>query len=727
MDKKSRVVLLTVALLIMCYITACNKNGKDTVVSNDAGSEVMEEFKTTSQSSKGCKFSVDFNNSTEDRVLFKAETADGVVRDSIDLGDCYSSLTIPEQVEIQGKNYTVEEVGSLYAYRIKVGANFNSDYTVTFPDTVKKIDDGCLSGVYISRVVLPKNLQYIGDNAFEESGVEIVDGLPKSVRYIGENAFKVSNKDLTLPAGLEYIGNHAFGNSDIVNLTIEKGITQLSDRAFSGCKELKSIDFPESLEYLGVDCFAECNNLESVTLPDSLKHLGMYCFRDCANLTEVKGSLANVEYYNNSFYRTKFMDNYMADNEDRAIVALGSVLLKYKDDSSDSTVIPDNIKVIVEGACQLSNCYNVTLPEGLTYLDKGWFKYSLNFKANLPETVKYLYDDNGFQHLTEISLPNIVEIGEDTFRQNGNIEKITLADSLVYLGAHAFMNAVNLTDISIDAKNLEFLGTDCFIGTKWIEDKYKSSDFLILDNVLIDVNPDAYNGNDNEIIIPDTVVRIANTNAFYDDNMYDGKWAYGKVVVVPEAVKDIDIGALYGLSNATIKFADGVSEIPAHFLEGSSVGDVVIPRGVKAIGDYAFSKCEIGSGIVEIPDTVETIGEYSFRGTYCISELPEGVREIKTEGVSVSFDNDGEFTLPDSVEMLGKEAIGGNVNNITIGGNTSLKTIYVSSLSSASHWVYKGQAYEVFGKSDNNYTSLLKSMENDGIQVIWDKQLKPEW
>lgn len=222
MDKKSRVVLLIIALLIMCYITACNKNRKDTVVSNDAGSEVMEEFKTTSQSSKGCKFSVDFNNSTEDRVLFKAETADGVVRDSIDLGDCYSSLTIPEQVEIQGKNYTVEEVGSLYAYRIKVGANFNSDYTVTFPDTVKKIDDGCLSGVYISRVVLPKNLQYIGDNAFEESGVEIVDGLPKSVRYIGENAFKVSNKDLTLPAGLEYIGDHAFGNSDIVNLTIEK-------------------------------------------------------------------------------------------------------------------------------------------------------------------------------------------------------------------------------------------------------------------------------------------------------------------------------------------------------------------------------------------------------------------------------------------------------------------------------------------------------------------------
>ena len=55
MDKKSRVVLLIIALLIMCSITACNKNGKDTVVSNGAGSGVIEEFKTTSPSSKGCK------------------------------------------------------------------------------------------------------------------------------------------------------------------------------------------------------------------------------------------------------------------------------------------------------------------------------------------------------------------------------------------------------------------------------------------------------------------------------------------------------------------------------------------------------------------------------------------------------------------------------------------------------------------------------------------------
>lgn len=140
-----------------------------------------------------------------------------------------------------------------------------------------------------------------------------------------------------------------------------------------------------------------------------------------------------------------------------------------------------------------------------------------------------------------------------------------------------------------------------------------------------------------------------------------------------------------------------------------------------------FSKCEIGSGVVEIPDTVEIIGEYSFKGTYCISELPEGIKEIKTEGVSISYSSDEEFILPDSVEVLGKGAISGNVNSIVIGENTSLKTMYASSLNGASRWVYKGQSYEVFGKSDNNYTSLLKIMETDGIQVIWDKQLKPEW
>lgn len=547
-------------------------------------------------------------------------------------------------------------------------------------------------------------MQYIGDKAFDGCNVEIVGELPKNLKYIGEEALCISNEDFTLPASVEYMGDSAFRGSDIVNLTIEEGVTRLS-----------------------VHAFANCEYLEHIELPDSLEYLGDYCFSGCYNLTDVKGSFANIECYYKPFYETKFIENYMSDNENEPMVTLGSILLKYKDTSSDSITIPDNIKVIVEGACQFDNCHNVTLPDGLTYLDKGWIKYGLKFKANLPSTVKYLYDGRGFEEMSEISLPNIVVLGSDVFRLNKNIEKIVLADSLTHLGDCVFMAAANLSDITINAKNIQYWGDGCFVGTKWLEDKYKSSNFLILDGILLGVNPDAYADNTDEIVIPDSVVRIADSNVFYRHNASYPIWTYGKTIVIPTTVKEVDYEALTWLPDATVRFADGTVEIPEQFLAGCAIKDVIIPSGVKTIGDYAFSKCEISSGVIEIPDTVEVIGEHAFKDAYSIVELPEGVKEIKTEGVSVSYNTDGSFVLPDSVESLGKHAIGGHVDSISIGENTSLQTIYASSLDDVTSWTYKGKSYKAYGKEDNSYTLLLKELENDGVKVIWDISLEAEY
>lgn len=55
----------------------------------------------------------------------------------------------------------------------------------------------------------------------------------------------------------------------------------------------------------------------------------------------------------------------------------------------------------------------------------------------------------------------------------------------------------------------------------------------------------------------------------------------------------------------------------------------VIPSGVTAIGDYAFSKSTYLE-IVIIPDSVETIGEYAFSGCNLLEEIavPDSVSEI---------------------------------------------------------------------------------------------------
>ena len=39
----------------------------------------------------------------------------------------------------------------------------------------------------------------------------------------------------------------------------------------------------------------------------------------------------------------------------------------------------------------------------------------------------------------------------------------------------------------------------------------------------------------------------------------------------------------------------------------------------------------------------------------------------------------------------------------------------------------KIKTYKAYGKEDNSYTLLLKELESDGVQVIWDVQLEAEY
>ena len=47
--------------------------------------------------------------------------------------------------------------------------------------------------------------------------------------------------------------------------------------------------------------------------------------------------------------------------------------------------------------------------------------------------------------------------------------------------------------------------------------------------------------------------------------------------------------------------------------------DIVLPEGLSAIGNHAFSGCSAISGMLEFPSTITSIGNYAFRNC---SETP---------------------------------------------------------------------------------------------------------
>ena len=51
---------------------------------------------------------------------------------------------------------------------------------------------------------------------------------------------------------------------------IPEGIDKIEDNAFSGCKELTSVEIPTSVKSVGSRAFENCTGLTSVELPDSV-------------------------------------------------------------------------------------------------------------------------------------------------------------------------------------------------------------------------------------------------------------------------------------------------------------------------------------------------------------------------------------------------------------------------------------------------------------------------
>lgn len=134
---------------------------------------------------------------------------------------------------------------------------------------------------------LPKNAVTIGSYAVANcSSLESVD-FPKKLKKIDNCSFYGCSKldNVILPDGLESIGCSNLYNSS----------------SFAGCSNLKTIQFPPSLKYIGGSAFSGCSSLEKISLP-GLDRIDNSAFNSCTSLKEVRipSTLQNIG--NAAFY-----------------------------------------------------------------------------------------------------------------------------------------------------------------------------------------------------------------------------------------------------------------------------------------------------------------------------------------------------------------------------------------------------------------------------------------
>lgn len=102
--------------------------------------------------------------------------------------------------------------------------------------------------------------------------------------------------DISIPATVTYNGRlfsvisvckRAFRESKTVSVSLPNSITEISEGAFEGCKELVRVNIPDKVTTIGSYAFYGCKELKEIFIPESVTTIGSYAFSGCTNLSSV--------------------------------------------------------------------------------------------------------------------------------------------------------------------------------------------------------------------------------------------------------------------------------------------------------------------------------------------------------------------------------------------------------------------------------------------------------
>lgn len=180
---------------------------------------------------------------------------------------------------------------------------------LVLPKSMRKIGKRAFRSSGISSVVLNEGLEEIGEDAFRNCGhLESIE-IPSTVRKIGEGAFSHASALETIevvesnPFYKDWYGTlltkdgttllqHPAGHGGVISCP--EGITHVAKYAFYGCRELIQVEFPASLEKIGLDAFDDCPSLNNILVkegsPGYLSVNGILCSRDGKELVTWPGA-----------------------------------------------------------------------------------------------------------------------------------------------------------------------------------------------------------------------------------------------------------------------------------------------------------------------------------------------------------------------------------------------------------------------------------------------------
>lgn len=269
------------------------------------------------------------------------------------------------------------------------------------------------------------------------------------------------------------IGSSAFYNvKTLETVILPEGCTTVNSSSFQYCTALRSIFLPGTISTLGSYSLYGCTSLENIVLPESLQSIGYYVFCHNEKLEEVNIP-QSVTYIGGGVFcqcpgLRRFTGKF-ADQTGRMLTD-GYTLFAIAPDGLTGFSVPSGIKVINDGVFS-GITFNVSLPDGLQYIYSQAFSSYGPSSIHIPETVTSLGSGvfRYSQNLVSVKLPPLLSsINSELFNECTSLESIVIPSGVTDIKSYAFRNCITLTGVEIPEKVLS-IGANAFKGCTSLE------------------------------------------------------------------------------------------------------------------------------------------------------------------------------------------------------------------------------------------------------------------
>ena len=293
------------------------------------------------------------------------------------------------------------------------------------------------------KIIVPEGTIGIMQNAFKGCSIDNVI-LPSTLKRIGTKAFANSQlRGIEMPEGLSYLGRECF--KSCIKLSYAKvpgSIGILPNGTFAECMTLKEVLLSDSgLIIIEDKCFADCLSLETIVIPSSVHTIGRKAFSFCLNLWKVVIKSKTLDV-NQEMFEGCFKDIIIEKTYN-----FKAFVRKKSHKQKKITVIKKNIFSGIKDDLMLR------LPDTIVQIDEYAFYNSSGLsEIEIPGSVKSIprYTFAGCTGLSILTIDKGVEqIEEYAFAGCTNLTSLVLPDSIIAIGTEAFSGCTSLRHITL--------------------------------------------------------------------------------------------------------------------------------------------------------------------------------------------------------------------------------------------------------------------------------------